>query len=61
MLDYIGDGDEYMVLMHDTGAKENTLKSLPIIIEELKDRGFTLCQITENTSPYHHRIYGDSE
>ena len=61
VLDYIGDGDEYMVLMHDTGAKENTLKSLPIIIEELKDRGFTLCQITENTSPYHHRIYGDSE
>ncbi len=61
VLDYIGDGDEYMVLMHDTGAKENTLKSLPIIIEELQDRGFTLCQITENTTEFHHRIYGDSE
>ena len=64
VLDYIGEGDEYMVLMHDTNAKENTLKSLPTIIEELKDRGFTFCQITDRTEDYHkfhHKIYGDSE
>lgn len=49
------DGDGYIVLMHDAAYKDTTVEALPAVIENLKGRGFTLCQITDNTIPVHHR------
>lgn len=48
-------GDGYIILMHDATNKNPTVEALPKVIEELRDRGFTLCQITDNTIPVHHR------
>ena len=48
-------GDRYIILMHDATNKNTTVEALPRVIEELRARGFTLCQITDNTIPVHHR------
>ena len=57
VVDYMPEGGDYMVLMHDTAAKENTIKSIPLLIETLKKEGYTLCQITDNTEYFQHKKY----
>lgn len=44
-----------IVLMHDLDKHYNTIKALPMIIEALKDEGYELCAVDDNTSPFHHR------
>ncbi|GAB6160799.1 polysaccharide deacetylase family protein [Howardella ureilytica] len=53
---YIGDTGVYNILQHDAPAKKNTVKSLQLIIDNLKAKGYTFCQITDNTKPVHHHI-----
>lgn len=57
VLDYMSDEGDYMILLHDTNAKENTTLSLPKIIETLQGKGFTFCQITDNTKYFQHKKY----
>ena len=57
VLDYMSDEGDYMVLLHDTNAKATTTESLPKIIETLQAKGFTFCQITDNTEYFQHRKY----
>lgn len=56
VVEYIGDTGVYNVLQHDAPAKKNTVQSLQIIIDDLKAKGYTFCQITDNTVPVHHHI-----
>ena len=57
VLDYMSDEGDYMILLHDTNAKDNTVLSLPKIIETLQKKGFTFCQITDNTKYFQHKKY----
>lgn len=57
VLDYMSDEGDYMILLHDTNAKGNTVESLPKIIETLQAKGFTFCQITDNTEYFQHKKY----
>ncbi|BBH27716.1 hypothetical protein SG0102_26500 [Intestinibaculum porci] len=38
-----------VILMHDTSAKDNTVKALPMIIQYYKDRGYTFKKVNANT------------
>lgn len=48
-----------MVLMHDTAAKDTTIKSIPTLIKKLKKQGYTILPITKYTSAVQH-IKADS-
>lgn len=50
---------ESVVLMHDTSTKENTVKSLAKLIEELKKRKLNILPIDKTTIPIQH-IKADS-
>ncbi|MBO5459869.1 MAG: polysaccharide deacetylase [Lachnospira sp.] len=54
VLSGVGDGGEYVVLMHDAAAKSTTVEALPGIIEGLKKRGYEILPITKDTRPVHH-------
>lgn len=54
VMSQIGDYGDYDVLMHDATNKNTTVEALPLIIEALKNKGFTFCQVTKNTIPVHH-------
>lgn len=43
-----------MVLMHDSSTKINTVKSLPILIRELKAKGYEILPIQSDTVPIQH-------
>lgn len=47
--------DNMVVLMHDSAKKESTVEALPELIEKLKDMGFTIKKIDENSIPVQHR------
>ncbi len=57
VLDYMSDEGDYMILLHDTNAKGTTVESLPKIIETLQNKGFTFCQITDNSEYFQHKKY----
>lgn len=38
-----------VVLMHDTGNSQNTLEALPLVIQGLKDQGFTFGKLERDT------------
>ncbi len=44
------------VLMHDTDAKDTTVKALPGIIEGLKKQGYKFEVLTEETYGYHFKV-----
>ena len=46
---------EYVVLMHDAGAKTTTVEALPEIIEYLQANDYMILPITANTKPVQHR------
>lgn len=46
--------EDTIVLMHDTNAKGTTVKSLPILLEELKKMDVDIVPIDENTKPVQH-------
>ena len=48
---------DFIVLMHDAKPKVTTVKCLPKVIETLKSKGYTFCQITDNTKAIHHKFY----
>lgn len=48
-----------IVLMHDTAAKDTTIKSIPSLIKKLRKEGYVLLPISEYTSPVQH-IKADS-
>ena len=52
-----GTTDSYIVLLHDAKPKETTVESLPSLIDALKNKGYTFCQLTENTKEIHHHLY----
>lgn len=58
LIDNILEGVESLntavVLMHDTAAKETTIKSIPKLIRELKKRGYVLLPIDEDTPLIQH-------
>ena len=49
--------EDYMVLMHDSKPKETTVEALPKLIDTLKSKGYTFCQLTDNTVQIHHHLY----
>lgn len=53
VLSEVGCKEESVVLMHDTNAKDTTVQALPEIIQSLKDQGYLILPITENTKPVH--------
>ena len=55
----IGKYTESVVLLHDTAAKDETVKALPDLIEKLQKQGYELLPITEDTTPVQH-ISADS-
>lgn len=48
--------DSVMMLMHDGGGNEATVKALPTIIENLKKQGYTFKVIDATTPVFHHHI-----
>ena len=48
--------DICMVLLHDSEKLDNTVEALPIIIEQLQERGATILPITEKTEPIQHTM-----
>ncbi len=44
------------VLMHDTDAKDTTVKALPSIIEGLKEQGYKFEILTEESYGYHYKV-----
>ena len=44
-----------MVLMHDFKDCPATAESLPHLIDTLREEGYVLLPIDENTTPVHHR------
>lgn len=48
--------DSICVLMHDTNAKDTTVKALPDIIEGLKKQGYKFEVLTETSYGYHNRV-----
>lgn len=48
--------DSICVLMHDTNAKDTTVKALPDIIEGLKKQGYKFEVLTEETYGYHFKV-----
>lgn len=52
-----GTTDSYMVLMHDAKPKSTTVEALPTLISTLRKKGFTFCQLTDNTPEFHHNLY----
>jgi peptidoglycan/xylan/chitin deacetylase (PgdA/CDA1 family) len=43
-----------IILMHDLAEATHTVDALPALITELRERGYTLCKITEKTEAIHH-------
>lgn len=46
--------NESVVLMHDTAAKESTVKSLPKLIEQLQEQDIRILPLTETVTPVQH-------
>lgn len=44
------------ILMHDTAAKDTTVKALPKIIEHYKSQGYTFEALTVDSYPVHHSV-----
>ena len=52
----IGEQEDIMFLMHDSGTQENTVKALPAILDYLIEQGYVF-QILDETSPtFHHHV-----
>ena len=48
--------DSVMMLMHDGGGNEATVKALPTIIKNLKKQGYEFKVIDATTPVFHHHI-----
>ena len=55
----VGKFEESVVLLHDTAAKDETVKALPKLIKKLQKQGYEILAITEDTTPVQH-ISADS-
>lgn len=55
----VHENNNSMVLMHDTVARDTTVKSLPSLIKKLQKEGYVLLPISEYTNPFQH-IKADS-
>ena len=52
----IGEQEDIMFLMHDSGTQENTVKALPDILDYLIEQGYVF-QVLDETSPtFHHHV-----
>ncbi len=49
-----GNTGDSIVLMHDLSTKHATVEALEDLIHTLKEEGYELCPIDENTTPVHH-------
>lgn len=58
-MDGVRSNNNSMVLMHDTLARDTTVKSMPSLIKKLKKEGYVLLPITDYTKPVQH-IKADS-
>lgn len=55
-IEEIGDQEDIMFLMHDSGTQENTVKALPDILDYLIEKGYVF-QVLDKTSPtFHHHV-----
>ena len=56
VLNYVNSNEgNSIVLMHDLDKHYNTVEALPLIIEALKEEGYTLSAIDDTTPTFHHR------
>ena len=56
VLHYVSNNEgNSIVLMHDLDKHYNTIEALPMIIEALREEGYELAPVDENTPPFHHR------
>ena len=56
VLEQAKDKDSICVLMHDTKAKNTTVKALPGILEGLKKQGYKFEVLTEKSYGYHFKV-----
>lgn len=55
-IEEIGEKEDIMFLMHDSGTQTNTVKALPDILDYLIEKGYTF-QVLDQTSPtFHHHV-----
>lgn len=55
-IEEIGNREDIMFLMHDSGTQENTVKALPDILDYLIEQGYVF-QVLDETSPtFHHHV-----
>lgn len=55
-IESIGDKEDIMFLMHDSGACDNTVKALPEILDYLIQQGYTFYPIDEHSPTFHHTV-----
>ena len=56
VLNYVNSNEgNSIVLMHDLDKHYNTVEALPLIIEALKEEGYTISPIDDTTPTFHHR------
>ena len=55
-IESIGDKEDIMFLMHDSGACDNTVKALPDILDYLIKKGYEFYPIDEKSPTFHHTV-----
>ena len=55
VLSEVSGKDNAVVLMHDSARKESTVEALPELIVKLKEMGYTIKGLDENSKPVQHR------
>ncbi len=55
-IESIGNKEDIMFLMHDSGACDNTVKALPDILDYLIKKGYEFYPIDEKSPTFHHTV-----
>ncbi len=56
-IEEIGNSEDIMFLMHDSASCDNTVKSLPSILEYLIKKGYQFEVIDESSPTFHHTVH----
>ena len=51
LMDQVGSRSRGIILMHDASARKATVKALPMIIEQLRNKGYSFAPLTPDVKP----------
>lgn len=51
LMGYVGNRSRGIVLMHDAPSRKETVKALPMIIEQLRNKGYSFAPLTPDVKP----------